>query len=85
VGEWVYINDFKFLNNSNVLVDYSGMYQIIDFNQTYIKVQLDITNLTLVGVPTIYSYKALKIRIFCVDNTTTSTFENRYIVEKIFI
>lgn len=85
VGEWVYVNDLKFLDVNNNVIDNSGMYQIIDFNQTYIKIQLDINGLTPVGVPTIYSYKALKIRIFCVDNTTTSTFQNRYLIEKIFI
>lgn len=94
--EWVYVNDLKFLSGETIL-DYSGIYQVgnseYDYNPMYIKIPLNIsvydenniTGIVPVGVPRIYSYKYLKIKILRVDESPTSTLENRYFIEKMFI
>lgn len=87
-NEYVYINNFMFLSGDTIL-DYSGVYEIINsveyFNQSYIKIILDTYQLKPVGVPKIYSYKGLNIKILRVDESETSTITDRYLIEKRFI
>lgn len=94
--EWVYVNDLKFLSGTTLL-DYSNMYLVgntdNDYNPMYIKIPLNISvysednvnGIVPVGIPRIYSYKYLKIKIIRVDESATSTLANRYFIEKMFI
>lgn len=95
-NEWVYVNDLKFLSGDTIL-DYSDMYLInntdLYYNNMYIKIPLNISvysdvnpnGLKPVGIPRIYSYKYLKIKIIRVDESPTSSLQDRYFIEKMFI
>ena len=86
--QYVYVHDLIFLSG-NTILNKSGMYQIgtdtTDFNPIYIKIDLDSTGLTPVGIPKVYAYKGIKIDILRVDESPTSTLTNRYLIQKTFI
>jgi len=82
----VYVLDLKFLSG-NTIYDYSGMYSVksTEFNQAYIKIDLDSYGLIPIGIPKVYVYKGIKIDILRIDASTTSTLSNRYLIQKTFI
>jgi len=85
-NESVYIKDLKFLSGETI-IDYSGVYVIDTTSYTTgsTTIVLDTYGLTPIGIPTIYSYKRLKIKIMRIDASTTSTLANRYLIQKTFI
>lgn len=85
-NENVYVKDLKFLSGDTIL-DYSGIYIVNTdaYTTGSTTIVLDTFGLTPVGVPTIYSYKGLKIKIMRIDESTTSTLADRYLIEKTFI
>ena len=76
----------KFLSGETI-IDYSGVYVIDTTSYTTgsTTIVLDTYGLTPIGIPTIYSYKRLKIKIMRIDASTTSTLANRYLIQKTFI
>jgi len=88
--EKVYIENFKFTHNTTgELVDFSGMYQVgtteNDYNQLYFKVLLNTYDYTSVGIPKVYLPKSVKFLITRVDESNTSSIEDRYLIQKIYL
>lgn len=88
--EKVYIENFKFINNTTgELVDYSGIYEIgtteSDFNQVSFKILLNTYDHTSVGIPKVYLAKAIKYIITRVDESNTSSIEDRYLIQKMYL
>jgi hypothetical protein len=88
--EKVYMENFKFINDSTgELVDYSGIYSIgtteADFNQLNFKFLLNTYSMTPVGVAKAYLPKAVKFIITRVDESNTSSIEDRYLIQKIYL
>jgi len=88
--EKVYMENFKFINDSTgELVDLSGMYEIgtteSDFNQVCFKILLNTYDMTSVGIPKAYLPKAFKFIITRVDESNTSSIEDRYLIQKIYL
>jgi hypothetical protein len=87
VGEYVYISNFFFYSGTSIM-DYSGLYQVIDSKQPYIIINLNTNGITLTGIPRISLYKGFKIsilRITDIDAITgvdTSSILDRYLIEK---
>lgn len=82
----VYVHDFMFMSGSTVY-DYSGVYTVksSEFTPVYIKINFDSTGLTPIGVPRVYLYKGMKIDILRVDESSTSSLSDRYLIQKTFI
>jgi len=88
--EKVYMENFKFIDDlTGELVDYSGMYEVgtteSDFNQVEFKILLNTYNKTSVGIPKAYLPKAFKFIITRVDESNTSSIEDRYLIQKIYL
>ena len=88
--EKVYIENFKFINDTTgALVDYSGMYEVgtteADFNQLNFKILLNTYDMTSVGIPKVHLPKAVKFLITRVDESDTSSIEDRYLIQKIYL
>jgi hypothetical protein len=88
--EKVYMENFKFIDDSTgELVDYSGIYSIgtteADFNQLNFKFLLNTYSMTPVGVAKAYLPKAVKFIITRVDESNTSSIEDRYLIQKIYL
>lgn len=88
--EYVYVNNF-FFNSGSTVVDYTGLYKVIEAHQPYVIIDLDTTGLTLAGVPKLSFYKGMKIRILRITDidpltgVDTSSIEDRYLIEKTFL
>ena len=84
--QFVYVHDLLFLSGTTVL-DLSGVYTVksAEFSPVYIKINLDSTGLTPIGIPRVYAYKGVKLEILRVNGTTTSTITDRYLIQKTFI
>jgi len=84
--QMVYVEDLKFVSG-NTVYDYSGMYTVktTEFNQVYIKINFDSFGYTPIGIPKVYIYKGIKLEILRVDESTTSTLNNRYLIQKTFL
>lgn len=82
----VYIHDLLMVSG-NTIIDYSGIYTIktTEYNPLYIKIDLDSFEMTYIGIPRIYAYKGMKLEILRVDESPTSTIEDRYLIQKTFI
>jgi hypothetical protein len=82
----VYVHDLLMVSG-NTVIDYSGIYTIktTEYTPMYIKIELDSYGLTPIGIPRIYAYKGLKLEILRVDESSTSTLEDRYLIQKTFI
>jgi hypothetical protein len=82
----VYIHDFKFVLGS-IVYDFSGMYTVesTEYNQAYIKIKLDTSGYTPIGIPRVYIYKGIKLEILRVDESNTSSINDRYLIQKTFI
>ena len=82
----VYVHDLM-LVSGNTVYNYSGVYTVktTEFNQAYIKINLDSYGFTFIGVPRVYLYKGMKIDIIRIDESSTSTLSDRYLIEKTFI
>lgn len=87
----VYIHDFKLMDLTGIVYDFSGIYSVdtTNYNQVYIKIVMedgfDGLNYTPIGIPKVYLYKGVKIEILRVDESTTSSLEDRYLIQKTFI
>ena len=82
---FVYVQDLMFTSGSSI-IDKSGMYVCdSDFTPVYIKIELDSTGLTPIGIPRVYAYKGIKIDILRTDESPTSTLSDRYLIQKTFI
>lgn len=83
----LYISDLNFMDASGNVTDYSGMYEVstTDYSPIYIKIPLDSYGLTPVGIPKIYYYKGIKIDILRVDESSTSSLSDRYLIQKTII
>jgi hypothetical protein len=82
----VYVHDLMFLSGTTIL-DKSGVYSVgsTEFTPMYIKINLDSYGLTPIGVPRVYIYKGVKLEILRVDESPTSTLNDRYLIQKTFI
>jgi len=88
--EKVYMESFKFVDDlSGELIDLSGMYEVgtteADFNQVSFKILLNTYDMTSVGIPKVYLPKAIKFIITRVDESNTSSIEDRYLIQKIYL
>jgi hypothetical protein len=87
IGEYTYINNLIYYSGST-MIDYSGLYQVVESQQSYIIINLNTHELVLAGIPSLSSYKGFKIkilRITDVDSITgvdTSSITDRYLIEK---
>lgn len=87
LGEYVHISNFFFYSGTTI-INHSGLYQIVDSEQPYIIVNLNINGLILAGVPRISLYKGVKISILRIteaDSITgvdTSSISDRYLIGK---
>jgi hypothetical protein len=82
----IYVHDLLFVSG-NTVIDKSGVYTVksAEFSPVYVKINLDSTGLTPIGIPRVYVYKGIKLEILRVDSSTTSTIDDRYLIQKTFI
>lgn len=80
---YVYIDNLLYLSG-NTTIDYSGVYGIesTNYSSANFKISLNTVNLTLLGIPTIYIFKSIKLLITRIDKTYETDIKNRYIIEK---
>jgi hypothetical protein len=87
--ERVYIDNFKFKDSNNNIVDKSGMYKIgkteNDYNEAYFRITLDTFDLTLVSNPIAYLIKNIKINVLRIDDSDTSSISDRYLIQKTYL
>jgi len=87
INDWVYISGFLFTNSGGTIIDYSGLYRIIDKTGIQIELEWDTDELdiSLSGKPKIFYYKGFKINILRVDGSQTSDLKYRYKITKEFL
>lgn len=80
----VYVEDLIFRDDDDEIIDYSGIYDIDtnDYSPIYVRLKLDTFGLTPIGIPKIYYYKGIKIDILRIDESSTSSLEDRYLIQK---
>ena len=80
----VYVADLFFMDSDGEVIDYSGMYEVstTDYSPIYIRIPLDSFGLTPIGIPRIYYYKGMKIDIIRINESPTSSLEDRYLIQK---
>lgn len=85
--DWVYISGFLFVDSSGKIIDYSGLYKIIDKTGIQIELEWDTDgmDIELSGKPKIFYYRGFKINILRVDESQTSELRYRYKITKEFL
>lgn len=77
-GDTVYIQNLYLCDASGVTSDYSGAYTILEKNGIDIIVDLQAYGFECVGQPVVSYYRGIQISILRVDESDSSTFEDRY-------
>jgi len=83
--DWVYIDNFKFKKNDSI-TDYSGLYKIVNENGLQITIDFDSTNIgKSISKSSIFYYKGIKLSILRINDSRTSTIDDRYLIKKEFL
>ncbi len=77
-GDTVYIQNLYLTNVSGVTDDYSGAYLVLDKSGIDLTVDLQAYGYKLIGQPIVSYYKGIQISILRVDESDSSSFDDRY-------
>ena len=81
MGDIVYVQNLYFLDTAGNTIDYSGAYEILCKNGIVLTINLkqtDIQGYKLLGLPRVSYYRGLQLSILRVNNSNTSSFNERY-------
>jgi len=86
-GDWVYINNFTFTDSNGEVVNHSGVFKIVSKSGTNLGLEWDTLGLTLtmVGKPSIFYYKGMKIKLIRINDDKSSIIGQRYSITKEFL